>query len=167
LPRAALMAAVIRQLLREDNPSIAQIIRDTLTEFGAAKPGTVYFDAALDDLHALFQHPRAYYLVAESDGEVVGGCGIFPTEGLPLGFCELVKLYLIPAARGKGIGKCLILRCLEHAQDAGFSSIYLESMDELRHAVSLYEHLGFQHTGAPLGQSGHFGCSIWMVKSLS
>jgi putative acetyltransferase len=161
------MAWIIRQLCPDDNPFIARIIRDTLTEFGAAKPGTVYYDAALDDLYALFQHPRAHYLVAESDGAVVGGCGIFPTEGLPFGFCELVKLYLTPAARCKGLGKCLVLRCLEHAQDEGFSFVYLESMDELRHAVRLYERLGFQHTGAPLGQSGHFGCSIWMVKTLS
>jgi putative acetyltransferase len=156
-----------RQLRPHDNPLIAQIIRDTLSEFGAAKPGTVYFDPTTDDLHGLFQQPLAHYLIAENDGVVVGGCGIFPTPGLPCGYCELVKLYLTPAARGKGIGKRLILCCLEKARELGFSSVYLESMDELRHAVALYEHLGFQHMGAPLGRSGHFGCSIWMAMSLA
>lgn len=156
-----------RQLRPHDNPLIAQIIRDTLSEFGAAKPGTVYFDPTTDDLHSLFQQPLAHYLVAENDGVVVGGCGIFPTAGLPCGYCELVKLYLTPAARGKGIGKRLILCCLEKARELGFSSVYLESMDELRHAVALYERLGFQHMGAALGRSGHFGCSIWMAMSLA
>jgi putative acetyltransferase len=146
---------------------IAQIIRDTLSEFGAAKPGTVYFDPTTDDLYTLFRQPQSLYLVAETDGAVVGGCGIFPTSGLPSGFCELVKLYLKPEARGKGLGKDLILRCLEQARALGFRSVYLESMDELRAAVSLYEHLGFQQISAPLGQSGHFGCSIWMVKQIS
>ncbi len=160
------MSSVFRQLRPQDNPLIAQIIRDTLSEFGAAKPGTVYYDPTTDDLYGLFQHTQSHYIIAENDGVVVGGCGIFPTAGLPCGCCELVKLYLKPAARGKSLGKGLILRCLEKARDLGFSSVYLESMDELRHAVSLYEHLGFQHINAPLGQSGHFGCSIWMLKSL-
>jgi len=161
------MSSVLRLLCPEDNPMIAQIIRDTLSEFGAAKPGTVYFDPTTDDLYTLFRQPQSLYLVAETDGAVVGGCGIFPTPGLPSGFCELVKLYLKPEARGKGLGKDLILRCLEQARALGFRSVYLESMDELRAAVSLYEHLGFQQISAPLGQSGHFGCSIWMVKSIS
>jgi putative acetyltransferase len=161
------MSSVLRPLCRADNPFIAQIIRDALTEFGAAKPGTVFFDPTTDDLYSLFQQPQACYLIAEIDGVVVGGCGIFPTSGLPCGFCELVKLYLKPEARKKGIGKDLILRCLDQARTLGFASVYLESMDELRPAVSLYEHLGFQHVCTPLGQSGHFGCTIWMVKSLS
>jgi putative acetyltransferase len=161
------MSSLIRPLCHSDNPLIAQIIRDALTEFGAAKPGTVYFDPTTDDLYSLFQQPQASYLIAESEGIVVGGCGVFPTSGLPSGYCELVKLYLKPEARKKGLGKNLILRCLDQARALGFVHVYLESMDELRPAVSLYEHLGFQHVSAPLGQSGHFGCTIWMVKSLS
>jgi putative acetyltransferase len=161
------MSWTFRQLRPEDNPLIAKIIRDTLDEFGAAKPGTVFFDSTTDDLYSLFQHPKAHYIVVEADGIVVGGGGIFPTAGLPFGFCELVKLYLIPAFRGKGIGKGLIMRCLDQARSLGFGSVYLESMDELRTAVGLYEHLGFQHISSPLGQSGHFGCSIWMVITLS
>ena len=161
------MSSVFRQLRPEDNPLIARIIRDTLTEFGAAKPGTVFFDPTTDDLHLLFSHSAAHYLVADTDGVVVGGGGIFPTAGLPSGTCELVKLYLTPAARGKGIGKGLILSCLEQARRLGFSAVYLETMSELRLAVPLYESLGFQYLSAPLGQSGHFGCSIWMLKSLS
>ena len=165
-PRLPVMSTVFRQLRPEDNPLIARIIRDTLTEFGAAKPGTVYFDPTTDDLFSLFQHPEAHYLVAETDGVVVGGGGLFPTAGLPSGICELVKLYLTPAARGKGLGKGLILRCLEQAQRLGFNAVYLETMNELRLAVGLYESLGFEYLGAPLGQSGHFGCPIWMLKSL-
>ena len=42
--------------------------------------------------------------VIEENGEVMGGCGYYPTEGLPDGYAELVKLYLSPKVRGKGYG---------------------------------------------------------------
>ena len=158
---------ILRQIQPKDNPLIARIIRDTLTELDAVKPGTVYFDATTDDLYSLFSHPESHYTVVEIDGVVVGGGGIFPTEGLPHGTCELVKLYLVPAARSKGIGKGLILSCLEHARNMGFNSVYLEAMKEQQHAVGLYESLGFKYLGAPLGQSGHFACSIWMLNTLT
>ena len=54
-----------------------------LTEFNANKPGTVYFDATTDNLFELFQKEKSVYYVAEINGKVVGGCGIYPTEGLP------------------------------------------------------------------------------------
>ena len=40
--------------------------------------------------------------------EMVGGGGIYPTKGLPEKTCELVKMYLLPVARGKGVGKMII-----------------------------------------------------------
>jgi putative acetyltransferase len=39
-------------------------------------------------------------------------------------------------------------------------------MEELNKAVGLYEQFGFTHLDAPLGNTGHFGCDIWMMKSL-
>jgi putative acetyltransferase len=44
--------------------------------------------------------------------------------------------------------------------------MYLESMPELSTAVGLYEQLGFYYLKGPVGNSGHFGCGIWMMKEL-
>jgi putative acetyltransferase len=57
-------------------------------------------------------------------------------------------------------------RCISAAREMGYKSIYLESMPELNKAVGLYEQFGFTHLDAPLGNTGHFGCDIWMMKSL-
>ncbi len=46
---------VIRPIQQNDNPHIAKIIRATLEEFDANKPGTVYYDATTDHLYELFQ----------------------------------------------------------------------------------------------------------------
>ena len=155
----------IRPIAAGDDAALARAIRDTLTEHGAAKPGTAYYDAATDHLPALFARtPRSAYFVAEQAGAVLGGGGIFPTPGLPPDTVELVKLYLLPAARGRGVGKALINNCLQAARAAGYTRVYLETMPELTQAVPLYEQLGFTYLPQPLGDSGHFGCQLWMLR---
>jgi putative acetyltransferase len=157
---------VIREIKQEDNPVIASIIRASLAEFGADKPGTVFYDTTTDHLYEIFQRSQAFYLVAEQDGKLLGGAGIYPTDGLPEDTCELVKMYLRAEARGMGLGRLLIDRCLQDAKKIGYSQVYLETMPELRKAVSVYEKFGFEYLNAPLGNSGHFGCDVWMSKWL-
>ena len=156
----------IRPIQAGDNATIASIIRRTLAEFGANKPGTVYFDPTTDDLFKLFSAPDSAYFIAEVEGKIVGGSGVFPTPGLPDGCCELVKLYLLPEMRGQGLGLMLMEKCFQKAIDLGFSEMYLETMPELRTAIGLYEKAGFTFLTGPMGQSGHFGCDLWMIKHL-
>ena len=156
----------IRQITKEDNAAMAAIIRKILIEFGANKPGTVFFDPTTDDLFQLFSIPDAAYFIAEDNGRIVGGSGVFPTPGLPAGYCELVKLYLIPEMRGQGLGLLLMEKCFQKAIDFGFTHMYLETMPELRTAIGLYEKAGFSFLPGPLGHSGHFGCDLWMTKKL-
>lgn len=160
------MPPIIRPIQPADNPVIAKIIRDTLTEFGANHPGTVYYDPTTDALFELFHQEKSVYNIAEIDGKIVGGGGIFPTAGLPADTCELVKMYLLPEARGTGLGTLLIKKCLEQAKANGFSKVYLETMNELKAALKVYERLGFSYLTGPMGNSGHFGCPLWMMKEL-
>ena len=157
----------IRPIREADNAIIAAIIRKILIEFGANKPGTVYFDQTTDNLFQLFSIADSAYYIAEADDKIVGGSGVFPTPGLPEGCCELVKLYLLSEVRGQGLGLLLMERCFQKAIDFGFTHMYLETMPELRTAIGLYEKAGFSFLPGPLGQSGHFGCDLWMIKNLS
>lgn len=157
----------IREIQPEDNAALATVIRSTLKEFGANRPGTVYYDATTDALYQLFQVPRAVYYVAVFGGEVIGGGGIYPTAGLPEDTCELVKMYLLPKARGIGLGRELIRRSLEAARAAGFRQVYLETMPELKQALDTYAKFGFRYLSGPMGNSGHHGCELWMLKTLT
>ena len=157
---------LIRRIEPSDNPTIAAIIRQTLKEFGANHPGTVYYDETTDHLFELFQQARSAYNIALLNGRIVGGGGIYPTEGLPEDTCELVKMYLLPEARGTGLGSKMISLCLEQAKQHGFSNVYLETMTELKAALKVYERMGFAYLDGPMGNSGHFGCPLWMMKSL-
>ena len=158
--------ASIRTIQPSDNKPLATIVRNALAEFGANKPGTVYFDESTDHLYELFHTGNGVYHVALLNDQVVGGGGIYPTEGLDADTVELVKMYLAPIARGKGLGKLLMQQCLDTAKDAGYNKVYLESMPELIVAVPMYEKFGFTFLKAPLGNSGHNGCGIWMLKLL-
>ena len=154
----------LRLIQPSDNPAIARIIREVLTEFKANKPGTVYYDPTTDDLFRLFSRTHAQYWILELYGKIVGGSGVYPTDGLPDGCCELVKLYLLPEARSRGYGKLLIERCISSAIALGFRQLYLETMPELKMAVGLYERCGFGYLNGPLGNTGHFGCDLWMLR---
>jgi putative acetyltransferase len=156
----------IRTIEEKDNPALARLIRLTLKEFGADRPGTVYFDAATDFLYQSFQQSRSAYFIAEYDHELVGGGGIFPSPGLPEDTCELVKMYLFPQVRGMGLGSLLIRKCMDFAKEAGFHNIYLETMPELKQALKTYEKFGFRYIDKPMGNTGHFGCDLWMVKEM-
>ncbi len=82
---------IIRPIENSDNREIAALIRSVFREFGIDKPGTVYYDAATDDLFGLFSKPGSFYWIAEEKG-IIGGCGLYPTPGLPEGCAELVKV---------------------------------------------------------------------------
>lgn len=157
----------LRLIAPSDNNSLAKLIRSTLEEFGANHPGTVYFDETTDHLYEVFQQePRSAYFIAESDGDVVGGGGIFPSNGLPTDTCELVKMYLYPKARHIGLGKLIIQKCIETAKRLGFKRIYIESMPELKQALRTYEKFGWEYLKSPLGNTGHHGCDLWMIKKI-
>ncbi len=160
------MSITFRPIEERDNREIAELIRTVFREFKIDKPGTVYFDPTTDDLFNLFRKKGSYYLIAEEGGAIIGGCGLYPTPGLPVGCAELVKLYLSASQRGKGTGWKLMEMTFAKAKELGYKQLYLESLPELGKAISLYEKTGFKRIKKALGNSGHFGCDIWMAKDL-
>jgi putative acetyltransferase len=160
------MSVTIRNIKKDDNPIIAELIRKIFREFKIDKPGTVYTDPSTDALYELFQTKGAEYWLAEEDGKLLGGCGIYPTDGLPEGCVELVKFYLSADTRGKGLGRKLMEQSIESARNMGYKQVYLESFPELATAVGMYEKAGFKKLEGPMGNSGHYACTIWMILDL-
>lgn len=159
---------VYRPIEQKDNENIAQIIRQSLTEFGADKPGTNYYDPNTDSMFEYFRDTlKAHYFVVEINGLVAGGAGIYPSKGLDSDTCELVRMYLAKDHRGQQIGQTLLDLCFEKAKENQFSRMYIETMPELTTAIPFYEKNGFQHLKKPLGNTGHTGCGIWMSKYLN
>jgi putative acetyltransferase len=160
------MGIIYRPIEEKDNKEIANLIRAVFLEFNIHRPGTVYFDPTTDNLFKLFSIPGSEYWIAEENNIIIGGCGVYPTPGLTEGCAELVKFYLSAPQRGKGIGWHLMVKTFDSAKKFGYGKLYLESLPELNRAINLYEKAGFKFIQGPMGNSGHFGCNIWMLKDL-
>jgi len=160
------MGITIRPIEEKDNLSLAKMIRSVFEEHDAPRQGTVYSDPTTDNLYQLFQTVKSILWIAEIEGKSIGCCGVYPTKGLNENCAELVKFYLDKSARGKGVGKELMQRCILSSKEFGYKHLYLESLPQFSKAVSIYEKQGFIRIDKPLGKSGHTSCSIWMLKEL-
>ncbi len=137
-----------------------------MEEFGATGAGSSLHDPEMLDMASAYAGARSVYFVVESGGDLVGGGGIGPLAGAEPDVCELRKMYLRPDARGRGLGRAMLARCLEVARQLGYRRIYLETRQSMRAARRLYERNGFAAVSKPLGHTGHFGCDAWYVRDL-
>ena len=158
---------LIRKIQKTDNIQLAFLIRAIFNEFDAPKENSVYSDKDTDALFELFNaNKNAEYFVAEHNGKILGGCGYFPTEGLPQDCAEIVKFYLCPEARGMKIGAKLFTLTEERAKSAGYKQLYIESFPQFSNAVSMYKKNGFSELSKRLGNSGHSATTIHMIKEI-
>ncbi len=157
---------VIREIRKEDEEYLGEIIRGCFLDYNAAQKGTVFSDSVIDRLYDEFSGGRSRYFVLESNNKVLGGSGIQQLKGADLTICELQKMYIRREARGRGLGRALMERCLDFARDAGYKKCYLESLPELKDALKMYEKAGFSYIDTRLGNTGYFGCTLFMTKIL-
>lgn len=158
---------IIRRIEQQDNARVAQLIRSPFDEFQMVKEHTVYDDPATDSQYEVFRQEAASCLwVAEQGGVVIGTCGVYPTEGLPQGWCEIVKFYVDRAFRGKGVGQMLFSRAMQSAVALGYQTAYLETFPQFGSAVGMYRRLGFRQLESQMGHSGHTATTIWMARQL-
>ena len=158
---------VIRSITAADNAAIAAIIRANLAAHGLDIPGTAYFDPELDhlsDFYGADPNRRAYFVVEDADGTVLGGVGIAEFGGLD-SCAELQKLYLADAAKGKGLGKALMKTAEDVARSLGYARLYLETHTNLNVAVHLYERMGYRSIDRLPGTE-HSTMNLFFLKDL-
>lgn len=156
----------IRQIQEQDNTALANIIRTSLIEYTTDLEGTVYTDPTTDDLYNLFRKERSVYNVALENDVILGGGGLYPGEGMDDDTVELVKMYLSKDARGKKIGYKLLDLSIQQAREFGYKKVYLETLPILKSAIHLYEKYGFNIIDAPIGNTGHHGCDMFMLLEI-
>ena len=156
----------IRPVELKDNEALAVALRRVLIEMGVPKVGTAYEDKELDTMYQAYAQPRFRYYVVEDKETILGGAGIAPLKEGDPSVCELQKMYFLPEARGKGLGKQMIDLCLDFAKSNNFQLCYIETMPNMLDAQALYLTVGFQYIDHAKGNTGHNSCPIWLTKSL-
>lgn len=157
----------IREIQPQDNAPIAAVIREVFISDNFPKTGTAFADTQLDFMFEAYRAPRATYFVLENNGRIIGGVGISQLENATENMCELQKMYLLQEGRGNGFGFQMIRKCLEKATELGYEKCYLETLPEMLTAQHLYKKAGFEYLTAPMGNTGHTTCPIWMIISLN
>lgn len=157
---------LIRAIQKADNVTLAKTIRMVLIEMGVPKVGTAYADEALDCMFETYTTSNSEYFIIEEDQQILGGAGIAPLSNYKGPVCELQKMYFLSSLRGKGYGMKMMQQCLDFAKEAGYEQVYLETMPYMEAAQKLYIKAGFKYIDAPLGNTGHCACPIYMLKDL-
>lgn len=114
------------------------------------------------DLQAL-SRPEVDFIVARADGRAVG-CGaiVKSTAG---GWAEIKRMFVSPEARGQQIGRQLLRRLEQLAQQGGLTALRLETGIKQPEALSLYRSAGFLEIG-PFGDYGPDPLSVFMEKRM-
>ncbi len=141
---------IYRKLTPDYDTAIAELVRSNLKAYQLDIPGTVYFDENLyhlSDYYDAALDKRIYYVLMEDD-TVVGGIGMAEVSGMD--DCdELQKLYLKDSVKGRGLGYDMMEKIEASARELGYRRIYLETHDNLKVAIHLYEKCGYREIERP------------------
>ncbi len=103
------------------------------------------FDLELQELPGEYAPPRGALLLAFVNHQVAGCCALRPLDSADTpNASEMKRLYVRPAFRGLGLGRQLAEAVMDAARRHGYSSIFLDTLDEMETARALYEDLGFE-----------------------
>jgi len=130
-----------RPATNADAAAVRDLVFGVLREFGL-RPDPAAADADLYDLEGSYARAGGSFdLLVDAAGAVAGTVGLVPSGG---GCCQLRKMYLAQAHRGRGLGKRLVRHALDRARQLGFGRVELETAGVLRAAIVLYESFGFR-----------------------
>jgi len=99
------------------------------------------FSEELDTLPGKYASPSGSILVAKENGETFGCVAVRP---LGEEICEMKRLYVKPAHRGRKVGRDLAVAIIEEARRLGYKSMRLDTVVAMKEASALYRSLGFQ-----------------------
>jgi ribosomal protein S18 acetylase RimI-like enzyme len=100
----------------------------------------VGFEQELADLPTVYAPPRGVLLLA-IDGEELHGCVGF--RDLGDGVCEMKRLFVRPAARGRAYGRQLVDEIVARAAAVGYREMRLDTLPSMQAAFALYRQKGF------------------------
>jgi GNAT superfamily N-acetyltransferase len=101
------------------------------------------FDHELQHFTTEYAPPTGAFILAEDTGEYFACIGL---RQFAAGIGEIKRLYVVPAARGLGLGRLLVERVIGVARQAGYGSLLLDTLPFMKEAQSLYVALGFKPT---------------------
>jgi RimJ/RimL family protein N-acetyltransferase len=141
----------VRPIAYGDAPALHKglhLVVQEAVHIGIEPEGVGDLPAMIERVRRYLTRPRATQLVAELEGEVVGAIAINPG---PFGrkdqhWCSLA-LWLVPSARGIGVGTALVKAALRWSADEGFEKVVAEVFSTNAPSLRLFRKFGFVTEG--------------------
>lgn len=134
-------------LFTPTRPAELDAVREIFMEYASTLSVDLDFQGFASELAALpgdYAPPRGALLLALVDGTLAGCCALRPMDNSDYpNAAEMKRLYVRKAFRGFGLGRQLSEAILDEARQAGYSSVLLDTLDDMEAARALYEDLGF------------------------
>jgi len=101
------------------------------------------FEAEMQAMPGAYAPPAGALLLArDADGTPLGAVALRPTA--ETGRCEMKRLYVSPAGRGRGVGERLVNKLAATALRIGYREMWLDTLPDMVAAQALYRRLGFE-----------------------
>lgn len=132
---------LIRDWVPGDRQPAFDLIRSVLEEYGlGSEPEGADWDVW--NVDQAYQATGGEFWVVEHQGTLVGTAAFYPVKRGEQAV-EIRKMYLRPAARGRGLGRFLLASLEGAIAHHGYQQIWVETASVLKEAVALYEHNGY------------------------
>jgi GNAT superfamily N-acetyltransferase len=99
------------------------------------------FDEELAGLPGKYARPHGRLLLAYLDGKPAGCVAL---RDLGDGVCEMKRMFVPEAFRGRGVGRALAERIIAEGKEAGYRAMRLDTSRRQSEAMQLYERAGFR-----------------------
>ncbi len=103
------------------------------------------FAHEVEHLSSEYAPPMGDFLLAVEQSIYLGCVGL---RQFSAGVGEIKRLYAIPAARGRRVGRLLAEGIVAAAEELGYAQLLLDTLPSMQEAQSLYESMGFTPTPA-------------------
>ena len=143
----------LREAVADDAGAIRAVVVAVMSEYGLSSDLDGNDGDLRDFIAAYRERGGSFRVVASIEGDIVGCGGLYPIDEQQ---AEIRRMYLLPHARGLGIGRKLLEDLIALATERHFERVVLETASVLKEAIALYRSRGFvpvaRRGGAPLRQ---------------